>query len=113
MSWCSDAPEDEAISLFAGLLANPDVRLSLVLHDFGLHHLNIRTNLRVLIQLEYLQPIDVRHLDLVAQDRQRVENTHCRHSRQLKPFLAFHCLFPVIDCRSNNGVNVYLDHLCV
>ena len=31
MSWCSDAPEDEAISLFAGLLANPDVRLSLKL----------------------------------------------------------------------------------
>jgi len=29
MSWCSDAPEDEAISLFAGLLANPDMRLSL------------------------------------------------------------------------------------
>ena len=29
MSWCSDAPEDEAISLFAGLLDNPDVRLSL------------------------------------------------------------------------------------
>jgi hypothetical protein len=29
MSWCSDAPEDEAISLFAGLLANPDVPLSL------------------------------------------------------------------------------------
>ncbi len=28
MSWCSDAPEDEAISLFAGLLPNPDVRLS-------------------------------------------------------------------------------------
>jgi hypothetical protein len=28
MSSCSDAPEDEAISLFAGLLANPDVRLS-------------------------------------------------------------------------------------
>jgi hypothetical protein len=28
MSWCSDAPEDEAISLFAGLLANPDVPLS-------------------------------------------------------------------------------------
>ena len=28
MSWCSDAPEDEAISLFAGLLANPDMRLS-------------------------------------------------------------------------------------
>jgi hypothetical protein len=25
MSWCSDDPEDEAISLFAGLLANPDV----------------------------------------------------------------------------------------
>jgi hypothetical protein len=29
MSWCSDAPEDEAISLFAGLLANPDMTLSL------------------------------------------------------------------------------------
>ncbi len=28
MSWCTDAPEDEAISLFAGLLANPDVPLS-------------------------------------------------------------------------------------
>jgi hypothetical protein len=29
MYWCSDVPEDEAISLFAGLLANPDVTLSL------------------------------------------------------------------------------------
>jgi hypothetical protein len=29
MSWCSDAPEDEAISLFAGLIPNPDVSLSL------------------------------------------------------------------------------------
>jgi hypothetical protein len=29
LSWCSVAPEDEAISLFAGLLANPDVPLSL------------------------------------------------------------------------------------
>ena len=28
MSWCSDATEDEAISLFVGLLANPDVPLS-------------------------------------------------------------------------------------
>jgi hypothetical protein len=28
MSWCSDAQEDEAISLFAGLLANPDMTLS-------------------------------------------------------------------------------------
>jgi hypothetical protein len=28
MSWCSDAPEDEAISLFAGLLANPEMTLS-------------------------------------------------------------------------------------
>ncbi len=27
MSWCSDAPEDEAISLFAGLLVNPDMTL--------------------------------------------------------------------------------------
>ena len=31
MSLCSDGPEDEAISLFAGLLANPDVPLSLKL----------------------------------------------------------------------------------
>jgi hypothetical protein len=30
MSWCSDAPEDETISLFTGLLANPDMTLSLV-----------------------------------------------------------------------------------
>ena len=29
MSWCSDAPEDEVISLYAGLLTNPDVPLSL------------------------------------------------------------------------------------
>jgi hypothetical protein len=28
MSWCLHTPEDEAISLFAGLLANPDMRLS-------------------------------------------------------------------------------------
>ncbi len=28
MSGCTDVPEDEAISLFAGLLANPDVPLS-------------------------------------------------------------------------------------
>ena len=28
MSWCTDAREDEAIALFAGLLANPDVPLS-------------------------------------------------------------------------------------
>ncbi len=28
MSWCSDAPEDEAISLFTGLLANPDMTLN-------------------------------------------------------------------------------------
>jgi hypothetical protein len=36
MSWCSDAPEDEAISLFAGLLANPDMTLSptLIYHFF-------------------------------------------------------------------------------
>jgi hypothetical protein len=27
MSWCSDAPEDQAICLFAGLLANPDMPL--------------------------------------------------------------------------------------
>ncbi len=41
---------------------------SLVLHDFGFHHLNLRTNLRVLIELEFLEPIDVRLRDLVAQD---------------------------------------------
>jgi hypothetical protein len=28
MSWCSDAPEDESISLFARLLAKPDVPLN-------------------------------------------------------------------------------------
>ncbi len=28
MSWCTDAPEDETISLFAGFLANPDVPLT-------------------------------------------------------------------------------------
>jgi hypothetical protein len=33
MSWCSDAPEDGAISLFAGLLAIPDMTLSLCLVD--------------------------------------------------------------------------------
>jgi hypothetical protein len=27
-SWCSDAPEDEVISLFVGLLVNPDMKLS-------------------------------------------------------------------------------------
>jgi hypothetical protein len=48
---------------------------------------------RVLIELEYLQPIDVRHRDLVAQDMQGVENTHCLHLIQLNPFLAFDCLF--------------------
>jgi hypothetical protein len=31
MSLCTDAPEDEVISLFAGLLPNPDVPLSLEL----------------------------------------------------------------------------------
>jgi len=74
-------------------------------HDFGFHHLNLTTNLRVIVQLEYLQPIDVRHRDLVSQDMQRVENTHCLHSRQLSPFLYFDCLrgFPVIDSRNNNG----------
>ncbi len=28
MSWCSDDPVDQAICLFAGLLANPDMPLS-------------------------------------------------------------------------------------
>jgi hypothetical protein len=35
MSWCTDAPEDEAISLFAGLLADPDVPLSPLLKFMG------------------------------------------------------------------------------
>jgi len=50
----------------------------------GFHQLNLSTNLRVLIELEYLQPIDVRLRDLVDQDMQRVENTHCLHSFQLE-----------------------------
>jgi hypothetical protein len=33
MCWCSDVPEDEAISLFAGLLANPDMTLSLCMKN--------------------------------------------------------------------------------
>jgi hypothetical protein len=39
MSWYSDAPEDEVISLFEGLLANPDVPLSLedFLPSLGAH----------------------------------------------------------------------------
>jgi hypothetical protein len=28
MFWCSDAPEDQVICLFAGFLANPDMPLS-------------------------------------------------------------------------------------
>ena len=36
MSWCTDAQEDEAISLFAGLLANPDMTLSLAKTCSGL-----------------------------------------------------------------------------
>ncbi len=35
MSWCTDAPEDEAISLFAGLLANPDGPLRLTLTNIS------------------------------------------------------------------------------
>jgi hypothetical protein len=73
----------------------------LVLHDFGFHHLNLRTNRRVLIELEFLEPIDVRLRDLVTQDIHRVENTHYLHSLQLIPFLDFDCLFPVICRRSN------------
>ena len=30
MSWCTDAPEDESISLSAGFLDNPDVSLNLL-----------------------------------------------------------------------------------
>ncbi len=81
---------------------------SLVLHDFVLHHLNLSTNLRVIIELEYLQPIDVRLRDLVAEDMKRVENTHCLHSLQVIPFLTFDCLFPVIHHRRNNGASTCL-----
>jgi hypothetical protein len=35
--------------------------------DFGFHDLNLQNNLRVLRQLQYLQPLDIRHSDLVAQ----------------------------------------------
>jgi hypothetical protein len=51
-----------------------------------------------------LNDIDDRHRDLVAHDMQ-VENTLPSFT-PAEPFLAFLCLFPVIDCRSNNGVNV-------
>jgi hypothetical protein len=46
------------------------VQSDLVLDDFGFHYLNLCTNLRsaVLIQLEYLQLIDVRLRDFVVQD---------------------------------------------
>jgi hypothetical protein len=44
MSWCLDAAEDEAISLFAELLANPDMRLS---HTF--------------VKLQLLSTINYRH----------------------------------------------------
>jgi hypothetical protein len=32
MFWCSDGPEDQVICLFTGLLANPEVSLSLGLN---------------------------------------------------------------------------------
>jgi hypothetical protein len=38
MSWCSDVSEDEVISLFAGVLANPDVPLSLPQPYFLVFH---------------------------------------------------------------------------
>ncbi len=60
-----------------------------------------------LVFIEYLQPIDSRHRNLVGQDIYRVENTYCLHSRHLSPFLDFDCVFPVSDRRSNNGVNVW------
>jgi hypothetical protein len=80
---------------------------SLVFHEFGFHHLNLRTVgiSGCSYNLYIFQPIDVSQTprsSSVAQDMQRVENTHCLYSRQLSPFLDFHCLFPVIDCRSNN-----------
>jgi hypothetical protein len=61
----------------------------------------LHTNLRVFIELEYLQPIDVRLRDLVVQKMQRVENTHCLHSLQLSPFLDFDCLFINFLCHNS------------
>ena len=39
-------------------LSSNDLMESVVPHEFGLHHLSLHTNLRVSIELEYLQPID-------------------------------------------------------
>ena len=104
----------ELVSTVRNTYVNPDSAVQFdfhqsdksILDDFGFHQLNLRTNLMVLIELEYFQLIDVRHGDLVSQDIQRVENTHCLHSRQVSPFLDFDCLFPVVRRRSNNDVYV-------
>jgi hypothetical protein len=88
------------------------VSRSLVSYDFVFHDLNLHHNLRVLRQLEYLEPFDIRHSDLVGQDIQRIENTHSLHSIHLSPSLDFNCAFPVVYCRSNNSVRVSLYHLC-
>ncbi len=50
--------------------------MCLVVHDFGFHHLNLRTNLRVLTQLEYLQPIDVRHRDRCLTSINETDRSH-------------------------------------
>ena len=51
----------------------------------GFDHLNLRTNLRVLIQLQNIHPIDVRHRDLVAQDMLPVENTQVHSIAPAEP----------------------------
>jgi hypothetical protein len=62
------------------------VSKSLVRYDFGFHELNPQNNLRVLRQLQYFQPFDIRHSDLVAQDMQRVEHTHSLYLLHLSHF---------------------------
>jgi len=56
MSWCTDAPEDEAISLFAGLLVNPDVPLSLqwIDHSVSLCTSSLRHHQLVTAGLRYV-----------------------------------------------------------
>jgi hypothetical protein len=81
----------------------------MVLHDFGFYHLNLCTNLRVLIQLEYLQPIDVRHRDLVAQDMQRVENTHWHEGNNGVTLTASVFVKIVLPSKCDRGVSESLN----
>jgi hypothetical protein len=62
MSWCTDTPEDEAISLFAGLLANPDVPLSRHLLPSNRH--GFRNRLKIKVSLIVVNNIIVKKLSL-------------------------------------------------